>query len=1045
MRLSFSIESYPLKAKIFILLFGIIFSKNLYPQAYSKIIFNNENGLSSNLVKAIVHDSIGFTYIATDGGLVKFDGKSFKNIQNELPSLYIKDVHCTKKGEILVLTDFGLVKIEEINGIQKYINLVSASAEDSDSTLNYPKMIFEDSKGGIWISDLTGILHYSQGKSKKYLFDLEYLADSYFRSFQVIEIEKKIYAISMNGYFFEFNRTKERFSLLNFNINSPSMSIDAVLKTKENTLLLGTSKGIYQTTSFSNSNGIRFELISEIKSISTLCYDADDNLFVGSWHSGLYLKKKNSNSFSEYDLPISKSVKEIFRDINSNLWIGTDGGILLLKRTKFQKVDLPITAGYTSSTNISSLVFAKNKRIYFTDGQSIFFVNSADKLINTKLFYQSETNNIYTITSDSTGVWISFRGGRLEYRSHNSAQLIHSTTILQDRFNVLFVDKAENLWGYLGRSKRIMKFDRNFKTENIEIEENQLTTISVFHQEESGKILIGGNGRKAFLFEYSPEQKKFLNISSTFKGNINSNLYVMDIYNGSPKLFATSIGLFTEEGSEIEHDIYNENFKLTLTKSVLRSKYSTIWVGSENGVYALLKNDFIHFDKSDGLPNSSIIARGLVLDDFSRLWVGTAGGLAYASENEIGNNRTSTPIIIGYSKEIKSNLISGDDFQSIKAGSTIDFTFISIAYPADNIAYQYRVMGPGFDTTWSEPTKTNTLSLRNLSAGNYELHVTARDMGAGRSSTSRFNFKVEYNWYASPLMLLLYFLLLLVFVFLITMKINEYKINSLKRREKELSELVSKRTDALNNSLQKTENLLIESERAKDELAKANEFKIKLLNLAAHDLKNPLHAIIGFSSVMEEESEDTEVKRMAGFILQSSQAMVKQIEEILQNAAARAKEIQISKSEINLNKLLTTVVDKFSAQVEMKKQNIQILPTDDFVAMVDPEWLSHAIENIVSNAVKYTPFEKNIYIELTKGKEDFTLLVEDEGIGIDEKEIHLLFKEFQKLSGKPTGGESSTGLGLSIVKYIVELHGGIVWAESKLDVGTKFFIKIPLK
>jgi len=111
--------------------------------------------------------------------------------------------------------------------------------------------------------------------------------------------------------------------------------------------------------------------------------------------------------------------------------------------------------------------------------------------------------------------------------------------------------------------------------------------------------------------------------------------------------------------------------------------------------------------------------------------------------------------------------------------------------------------------------------------------------------------------------------------------------------------------------------------------------------------------------------------------------------------------------------------------------------------MGDWRRIVQVIDNLLSNAVKYSPFDTQMFVHLQKSGDLIRLEVRDEGPGLTEEDKQKLFGFFQRLSARPTGGESSSGVGLSSVKKIVELHGGRVWAESLYGDGTTFVVELP--
>lgn len=242
----------------------------------------------------------------------------------------------------------------------------------------------------------------------------------------------------------------------------------------------------------------------------------------------------------------------------------------------------------------------------------------------------------------------------------------------------------------------------------------------------------------------------------------------------------------------------------------------------------------------------------------------------------------------------------------------------------------------------------------------------------------------------------------------------------IRRQNKELSEAYAK-LDALNRSLQE-----------------ANRLKSEFLSIAAHDLKNPLQVIGGFAELISNTSgQHAAVYRNAERIRSAARRMLAIINQLLDTTAIESGGFKLNKEWADLGELARQVVEQNRALAEKKEQRLEFTAENQCQALVDPRRIAEALDNLVNNAIKFSPYGKTISVAVQKapakgasnGKVRFR--VEDQGPGLSREDMKKLFGKFTRLSARPTGGESSTGLGLSIVKQIIELHGGKVWAESR--------------
>lgn len=242
--------------------------------------------------------------------------------------------------------------------------------------------------------------------------------------------------------------------------------------------------------------------------------------------------------------------------------------------------------------------------------------------------------------------------------------------------------------------------------------------------------------------------------------------------------------------------------------------------------------------------------------------------------------------------------------------------------------------------------------------------------------------------------------------------------------------------------------------RQNEDLVKLNQVKNEFLNIAAHDLKNPVSGIRGLADVMLEQIDELDrdtILEFARIIKNTSNNMFQIIIDLLDINMIEEGKFAVNLTKFNFSDLLQTKVD-FN-QTYASKKNIQIHyrhPLDDIFVTCDRMILGQIFDNLISNAIKFSPFDKHIWVKTVKYLDEEKQIeyvrfsVKDEGPGIPANELPLLFSKFGKLTPRPTNDEASTGLGLSIVKKLIEILGGKVWCESEENVGTNFFVELPV-
>jgi len=227
------------------------------------------------------------------------------------------------------------------------------------------------------------------------------------------------------------------------------------------------------------------------------------------------------------------------------------------------------------------------------------------------------------------------------------------------------------------------------------------------------------------------------------------------------------------------------------------------------------------------------------------------------------------------------------------------------------------------------------------------------------------------------------------------------------------------------------------------ELLELNKEKNHLIGIVAHDLRNPLTSALTIGGLLKSaEQLSQEEREYAVHIVNAMERMNEMVNRILDIKAIESKSIELDLKKTNLAEVLKEVYKNFKDALTNKQIEFHINQQHrDPVAVVDRNYLTQIYENLVSNAIKFSPPNRKIWVCIVQNNGHIVTEIKDQGPGLTEVDMQRLFQKYQKLSAKPTGGEQSTGLGLSIVKKYVEAMGGRVWAESKPGEGATFKVE----
>jgi signal transduction histidine kinase len=250
--------------------------------------------------------------------------------------------------------------------------------------------------------------------------------------------------------------------------------------------------------------------------------------------------------------------------------------------------------------------------------------------------------------------------------------------------------------------------------------------------------------------------------------------------------------------------------------------------------------------------------------------------------------------------------------------------------------------------------------------------------------------------------------------------------------------LIRKQTDEIQQQLRELE---IQNEK----LHGLSEERAKLIGLVSHDLKGPFNRIFALVNLMELSypNAPADQKEFLGKIQHISADGLAMVRNLLDKRRVEERGIDLVPEMVNVANVISSFVRSYQTVADKKQIQLHVQTPEEIIIESDKLYLLRIIENLLGNAIKFSPKGKNVWVTVTGEPFGAIITVKDEGPGISEEDQKNLYQNYMRLSARPTGGESSTGLGLSIVKEIVDKMKGTIKCESKLGEGTSFSISLP--
>jgi signal transduction histidine kinase/ligand-binding sensor domain-containing protein len=732
-------------------------------------------------------------------------------------------------------------------------------------------------------------------------------------------------------------------------------------------------------------------------SVRALVEDHEGSLWIGTFGGGLNRLKDDRYIFynTRHGLPVDMT-RAVMQDREGSIWIGTiGGGLVRFSAGSFQ------VFGYgegLASLRVWSIAQGNDGAIWFgTYGGGLHrLLNGKVRVWSTRNGMANDIVRAVLAARDGT-IWAGTNGGGVDVL-HADGRIVNYSRrngLGDDFIYAIAQDRAGDVWvgTYNGELYRFHGGQITAFRPHGESSQNAIWTI---HPDDDGSLWIGTNS--GGLVRY--KDGKFRTID-------------------------------TRDG------LYND-----VAFQILEDDHGFFWMNCNKGVFRASKKELNDF--ADGLiPRVRSLSFGVSegvrgvestgpaqpagwKNRDGKLWFPTIKGLAVVDPDYRKRNQRVPPVLIekmaveGVALDPASPRVIGPGRKKI------EFTYTALSYlvPEKN---RFKTMLRGFDRAWSAETGQRQVSYTNLPPGRYTFRVIAcNNDGQWNRQGASLSFELRPHFFQTAwfwVIVALGALALAVLAF-------RLRFRRLQRRERELELIVHERTKELS--------------RVNEELVQANRVQEELQRIAVHDLKNPLQAIMGAADLIKRQNRELQGGVMlTEKISLASKRMLGLINQMLEISRFERGDIKLELQTVDIGELIQLAAGGFAEQMQQKGQALDLSLEPGCLVMGDLEWLKEIFDNLISNAVKFSPFQTVVAISARCREKTVQVAVRDQGPGLTAADKSRLFGKFQRLSAKPTGGESSTGLGLSIVEQLVRKHGGRIWAEGEPGQGSTFYVELP--
>lgn len=1071
--------------RFFIILFFSIIGLEVVAQILDTRLTPTQNlsisdGLAHNGVTDIFEDSRGFIWVATYDGLNRYDGYEFRKYKNTLDEDYlisnrVRALNEDSQGKLWIGTDDGITLYDFRN--DEFEHIFSNENPDGSKTRSVIRKIWigQEKDPIICGTEGNGIL----------LFDTQYQLIAHaippaelgkdLLILDVIKVSDRQYILATSQGLIHYDLSQHQFTRVANDIQYAS----SIWPLDEASFVATTPDGlVFVDHRFAGGS---FEVLSAVRRLegynfNSVQIDPNGNLWASILHSSVLkitdvpsLRAGGNYTADRFEGKEGLRASKVFISPKNGCWLGTFNlGIYRfnLQPNPFKSYEVDKDSPYGIRSNfISSVLPYDDKRVF------ISAVRGGLGLFNTESFefeplpfdLPLHPNHFvgHILVDSHQDIWMKISNLGIAVARHGQRKLEiidlgAFDQIKYGNFRGFVEDSIGNIW--IGGQDDLyrLSLDKDRKIKAIEsinnhptLEKNKISIIRTIYVDPLLSCIWVGTSEDGLyriwiaedkpLMEYAidlykHDEKDPHSLSSDFVTSIlrlpNNELWIGTERGGIGKVINSDSNPTFVSFSE------KQGLSNNVVKSILYDEEYNLWVSSNIGLnkFDLKDNTFRVFRKEDGLP----------FEDFNYPSASMANGTMIISSQRgfIIFNPKNIPV----AEELPQ--LEFGDFrlynQKIAPGDSVDNRILikeTLAY-APEIALEYNenvftveVLSLHFSNPanhylryrlspindeWIEVTSSqNQIAYNGLQPGKYELDVMASNTSNEWTVPKRLHIEIAPPIWKTPIAYTLYFV-----IFALACYVAIYVIT---------------RIQSLNHKLH-IDQLEI------DKVKEVNEAKLRFFSNISHEIKTPLTLISGPISMLFEQFRDNEkVNAKLEIVRRQSKKILQLVDQVHDFQRADVNLLKMNYTLFSFNQFVKSVMTdfEFMASSESKKLSIECGEGEIFV-WADQDKLGKVLDNLLSNAFKYTMKNDTITVSYFQKGEDLIVSVKDTGKGIDAEDLPHIFERFYQSHAKNKIYSGGSGIGLAFSKRLVDMHYGYISAESEPDQGTTITVRLPI-